>query len=172
MRDDIFAEISGMAKRIAERKKLQDDVEGFFENGFAKNWFFKIPAAFADQMDIARTSKGATMGNCFSFEGGDIFYDDESVYEVNWAGALKKIKYAIAVNDATPSSLLSEDETFAGGSAKKQKYVLDGIVKFSLFRQANENGLDMSKPELFEVSQFEFAEILRNGVDNFCVSDR
>ena len=151
-----------MAKRSAARKKLEGGVEAFFEGGRARGYFFSVPEVFADQLDIARTSKGATQGTCFSFEEGDVFYDSAAPMAIPWGEAVKSAKFALMVDESVPSSIISEEDA-SGDGVKRKKYVLDGPLKFLLFRRRAGGGLDFSSPEIFESDQYAFARLLESG---------
>ena len=142
--------------RSAARKPVEGGVEKFFEGGYAKSWFFKLSDAFMSQLDMAFTLKGATRGTCFCFETGDIFYDSAAAYNLEWGEAKNKIKYCARVLQATPSSIIQEEDA----SGKKIKTVADGSVKFAL--DTFDRG-EVSTREI-EATQFEFAEFLRTGV--------
>jgi hypothetical protein len=94
-----------------------------FVDGFAAGWFFAVPEAFKDALDIRFGPRVLskqqdekqeklhlwTQGNKFSFSPGDILYDSKSAYfEENgaplpWSAALNVINLCLEVESATPA---------------------------------------------------------------------
>ncbi|MBO6103045.1 MAG: hypothetical protein J6P03_07305 [Opitutales bacterium] len=146
--------------RIAQRKKLPNGLADIFTDSYARDWFFKVPEAFADSLDVSLTINGGSCGTCYSFEAGDVFYDDVRAYLLDWAAAQKAARFCVRVLEAAPSSIVVEEEA-SGDSAKpsKVKKIMDGDLVFEIrdLRDAQGAAVKVS------TNQFEFARFLRGG---------
>ena len=143
--------------RISQRKKLPP-LEKFFENSYISSWFFKVSEAFSSALDISSTQSGATMGSCFTFEIGDIFYDNQKAYKLDWQNTKDNVRYCVQILESTPSSIVVE-EVDELGKITKVKKIVDGVIVFEL--------RDLSKKEnqalKISTNQFEFVEFLQTG---------
>jgi len=85
-----------------------------FVEGFASGWFFPLPQAFRDALDVKqteRTLKGKTetfwtQGKLYNFSAGDVVYDTPLAYtkDEEWRLTIKKIRLGIQVKEARPST--------------------------------------------------------------------
>lgn len=148
--------------RLALREKLDGGLGKFFEGGFAAGYFFCVSEAFKRQLDIASNLGGATRGVCFSFEQGDVFYDDRRAYELPWAEAKKFVNYLVRVSEAYPSSIVLE-QVESGAKVKKLKKVADGALKFVLVVKGADGEFDFAARREFLTNQFDFVEFLKSG---------
>lgn len=158
--------------RLAQRSKIDGGLEKFFEGGFAAGYFFCVGEAFKRQLDIASNLGGATCGVCFSFELGDVFYDDRRAYELPWAEAKKFVNYIVRVSEASPSSIVVE-EIAGGAKVKKLKKVADGALKFALVAKGADGDFDFAAQREFLTNQFDFVEFLKTGrLESACLDLR
>lgn len=148
--------------RPALRRKLDGGLEKLFEGGFARGYFFCVSEAFKRQLDIASTLNGATEGVCYSFELGDVFYDDRRAYELPWAEACKFVRHIVRIVEALPSSIIVE-ELEVSGKQKKVKKVADGLLKFKLVSKGIDGEFDFAGALEVQTNQFDFVEFLRTG---------
>lgn len=93
-----------------KNERLTDLLVDHGENEYSEDWYFCIPRAFQDSLDIKLTErvinkkpvKTLTQGSEFCFSEGDILYDTSKGYE-QWAEALKHFKVMVQIKDAYPA---------------------------------------------------------------------
>lgn len=144
-----------------------------FKNGFAEGWYFAVPEAYRDALDITQEERAVTLkhtevgkdgsktyriekhkemtwvqGRNFSFKKGDVIYDTPKAYE-EWSEALKHIKYSIQVTEAKPNTV-DHDGPVAG------------MVRFDIYTPNRaKSGID--KVASREITQDEFVSLLKHG---------
>lgn len=141
-----------MAKR-QKRTPITGD-----EFGKSAGWFFAVPEAFREALDIKYTERkihGRSIWDWtqgippqLSFDVGDVFYDRPDIRKSDWDRVRWKIGFAISVCAATSDRLSS-------GKIKP------GSVEFDLSYFGHGR---IEKTERFGTTQKEFMNFLRTGI--------
>ena len=162
-----------------------------FVGGYAAGWFFAVPAAFREALDIKEGIRvyGSekvnlmTQGRLFSFKEGDTLYDTPKAYELPWGDALQHIILCVQVLRASPVSevVTKEYRTKARvavfGVENNRQELLEGekeivyqrsrlqygSVLFSVLTP-NSGRTQLEKWRSFETDQEEFVAFLQTGV--------
>lgn len=145
--------------RLAQRKKIAGGAEKFFENSFVAGWFFKVGDVFSRALDFSSTLNSASIGTCYSFETGDIFYDNSLAYTLPWQETKRTAKFCVRVLEATPSSIIIEEKQDEFGAVSKIKKIADGALTFELIDFSDE----VNPPKKITTDQFKFVEFLKSG---------
>ena len=160
-----------------------------FVNGYSSDFFFKIPTSFRDALDIKSTPRmihGKTIniysqGKNYSFKQGDVVYDAQEAYTLEWGEALQYINHGLQVIDSRDATTeISESyeinnsqiKHLKSGESEKviqkeiiiSKYNYDsGYVKFRLL-QPNDKKEKLVEKSVYECSQENFVLFLQSGV--------
>jgi hypothetical protein len=133
----LIAHASG-PKRTKRLETLLRGAEGGVQN---TPWFFYVPNAFNDALDIRRTPKVGsadlvwTQGANFSFGAGDMFYDSPNAYGCTWGEALRRMSWCLQIKQAnavTPG--MSGNERVAGSVACDLFMPSDDRTSVTLYR--------------------------------------
>jgi hypothetical protein len=162
-----------------------------FVGGYAAGWFFAVPTAFADALDMKEGVRAyekekitlMTQGRLFSFKAGDTLYDTPKAYDAPWEVALRHIKLCVQVELASPASETVTKEYRTNGKVgvfeieNNRQELVDGdreiiyqrsrlqygMVLFSVLTP-NEERTQLQKWKSFEADQEEFVVFLQTGV--------
>ena len=112
--------LTSLIRRTPKKtKRLTDLLIEFEDAKFSKGWYFCVPRAFRDSLDIKLTDrvikkqkvKMWTQGTTFCFNVGEILYDTALGYE-GWSEALKHLKIMVQIKSA--SAAVPGKERFSG----------------------------------------------------------
>lgn len=153
--------------RIAKREPI---LIADFTSGFAKGWHFAVGMCFMNNLDIKlkKPAKGQpqegilTQGYNFTFEVGQMFYDNPDVYNHIWSEAIQEINHAIQIHSVYPNRR-SYSFTYKDGILDGQVAFKYGAVVFDLFR-VNNDGDKLLKIGRHSLSADEFVRFLKEGV--------
>lgn len=140
---------------MTKRQQRTPITSGTF--GKSAGWFFSVPEAFREALDIKYTERkihGRSVWDWtqgappqLSFDVGDVFYDRPNVRNSDWGRVHRKIGFAVSIRAATPDRL-------SNGKIKS------GSVEFDLFRFKHGK---IEETERFNTTQQEFMNFLRTG---------
>lgn len=155
-----------------------------FENGYVKDWVFRVNECHRDSLDIKLTErkvKGVpslvwTQGHIYNFQKGDLI-SDYIKQDEEWSETLKHINYSLQIETAAPCFMevlgggqvtetddIEEEEKEKKEKEKKQYIVNHGYVKFNVFTP-NPEKTALELKETKECTQVEFISILKNGLN-------
>jgi len=171
MKDSIRSKIEALAARNHRSTELVAD----FSGGFADGWYMAVKQCFRNQLDIKYTTRVEhitnasnmlmksqvriwTQGPRIAFETGHIFYDNPLAYG-NWDHALRHIKLACFVVEATPNEIRKKK---TDATKDEINELLNGQVVFDLF-VPDQCKTKLKPRDRFTISQIKFVEFLMTG---------
>lgn len=144
-----------------------------FSGGYTGDWKFKLPTAFRDALDIKLTNRMIekkrysilTQGDAFSFKTGDTIYDSPLAYTLPWEDAIKIIKFAIQVKEASPggvyqSELITVHDADEPATISINR-IVDGNIIFDLLKKSDTSLVHF---RTFKTTQIEFVRFLQQGI--------
>lgn len=188
---------SGGSEKASSKEKALN-LEGFvderslvcspvFVDGYSAGWYFVIPEAFRDALDIRPTPRVhgkrqfqvITQGRNYAFKEGDVLYDTRKAYDVAWGEALKHIGCSVQIDSATAATTVVSKtyrtegpvRYLEGGKEKSAEGVITyrrtrisyGSVKFTLYRP-NVARTALERDRTFETDQERFVLFLQTGI--------
>jgi hypothetical protein len=175
---------------VSERTRVLNPI---FVDGYADNWYFAVPEAFRDALDIKWTTISEdlvqtefwTQGSNYSFKAGDTLYDTRFAYEKSpgvpmpWGEALKVMKYCVKVISASPAAVVVTKEFETAGpvpyledkSLKDEPATIQyqrtrmswGHVRFEVWKP-NSTAQSVELIEVKETTQELFVSYLQTGI--------
>lgn len=171
---------------IPRKRSTKIDVEFTGPHGNAAGWFFAVPEAFKDTLDIKyverlvkvpgqKGGKGKavmawTQGHPsqYTFDRGHVFYDHPASRALPWGEVVGRIRYSVQVLDAAPDESLELkvrkiEVSKTGKVTEKQvakTFISPGSVSFE-FRRYNDGQVVERTP--YGSTQAEFAQFLKTG---------
>lgn len=161
--------------KIFKKNKRDLKLIADFKDGYIQDWYFKLPEAFKDALDIQFTERTIdkkkkkfwTQGKCYAFNNGDVVYNRIINRNETWRTTLLFSELiALQIISASPATLEKITEEVKGKEKVKHYEYHEGEVEFKVLKP-NSDKTALQIVKILKCSQVQFVEILKNGLHIF-----